>query len=103
VSDPAEPRRLHPLSPVLDGARILPQLVFLFVLGGAGGLVTLPLLVVGGLAVLILRYVSWARTTYQVEGRRPSSWRRACSTGPAPSCPSTASSRSTSSASCATR
>lgn len=67
MSDPEGARRLHPLSPVLDIARISPQLVFALVLGGAGGLVTLPLALVGGLVVIGFRYLAWARTTYRVE------------------------------------
>lgn len=62
-----EPRRLHPLSPVLDLAKILPQLVVLLVVGGAGGLFRLPILAVGALLLLGVRYLAWARTSYRIE------------------------------------
>lgn len=67
MSDPLEPRRLHPLSPVLDGARLLPQAVVLLVVSGVGGGPAMPLWIVGALVLLGLRYLAWARTTYRIE------------------------------------
>jgi putative membrane protein len=52
---------------VLDGVRILPQLVIALVVGGAGGVLTLPFLVGGGAVLVGLRYLSWLRTTYRIE------------------------------------
>lgn len=67
VPDPDPARRLHPLSPVLDGVRLLPQLVGIVVLGGAGGLLTVPFLVVGAVVVVGFRYLAWSRTSYRIE------------------------------------
>jgi putative membrane protein len=67
VPDPLAARRLHPLSPVLDGVRLLPQLVGIVVLGGAGGFLTVPFLVVGALGVAGFRYLAWSRTSYRIE------------------------------------
>ncbi|QYG93579.1 PH domain-containing protein [Iamia sp. SCSIO 61187] len=67
VPDPVAARRLHPLSPVLDGVRLLPQLVGIVVLGGAGGFLTVPFLVVGALVVAGIRYLAWSRTSYRIE------------------------------------
>ncbi len=46
---------------------MLPQLLFALVVGGAGGLLTLPFIVIGTVVVVGLRYLAWARTTYRVE------------------------------------
>ncbi|HEX7135644.1 MAG TPA: PH domain-containing protein, partial [Iamia sp.] len=67
MSEPTGPRRLHPLSPVLDSIRVLPQLVIIAVVGGAGSAVLVPIFAFVALLVIGLRYLAWTRTTYGIE------------------------------------
>lgn len=63
------PRRLHPVSPLLDLATTLRQAVVplvVVVLGRPGGL--LGAIALGAVAMVVVRVVAWSRFTYRLDG-----------------------------------
>lgn len=60
----SEPRRLHPLSPLLSSARLVPQLGVVVLLGGGLQLIALPILAVVAVVVVGVRYLMWWMLTY---------------------------------------
>ncbi|MDQ0155658.1 PH domain-containing protein [Robertmurraya andreesenii] len=70
----SEPKRLHPITAVLNGLKTLKELIipfFAFVVFGSKGIGTILIPIIGGAVILILilasGIVSWLRYTYRLE------------------------------------
>ena len=63
-----EPRRLHPLSPVLDLVGAVPSILFLGLITPSS-LVLLPAVLALGGVLVAVRFVGWSRFSYAVVGR----------------------------------